>query len=93
MTMHDMSSCLIIFASPKFTRTREETAELTASRDVLLSYFLPCAPGFSFTRNASFLVLGYGDLLILFQMKPTEFITIYLLFIVSFKTSKVICSK
>ena len=66
MTVHD-TSCLIIFASPKFTRTREETAELTASRDFLLSYFLPCAPGFSFTRNASFLVLGYGDLLIFFS--------------------------
>ena len=29
----------------KFTRTREETAELTASRDFLLSCFLSCAPG------------------------------------------------
>ena len=40
-------SFLIIFASPKFTHTREETAELTASRDFLLSCFLSCAPGFS----------------------------------------------
>ena len=30
-------SCLIIFASPKFTCTRKETAELTASQDLLLS--------------------------------------------------------
>ena len=40
-------ACLIIFASPKRTRTREETAELTASGDFLLSCFLSCAPGFS----------------------------------------------
>ena len=39
-------SCLITLASPKFTRTREETAELTASRVFLLSCFLSCAPGF-----------------------------------------------
>ena len=32
--------------SPKFTRTREETAELTASREFVLSCFLSCAPGF-----------------------------------------------
>ena len=39
--------------SQKFTWAQEETAELTASRDFLLSCFLSCAPGLIHTINVT----------------------------------------
>ena len=48
-------TCLILSSrpreanfSPQFPRTREETAEQTASRGSLLSSFLKCAAGLTF---------------------------------------------
>ena len=52
-------SCLIIFASSKFKHTREETAELTASRFFLLSCFLSCAPGFRGKNSRIWYLLGW----------------------------------